>query len=146
MIDYEKRGLNLDRLLNVTPPSRIIARERLLRPKNLSLPSSIETDLAIAFGQKRFFLASALETIKSLRNAIGEKILDKTEKFRKCFKPLQVTNKTSSEMLAGGMEEANGLRRRRHNKELRAGWEDAELMNNGRRLLKIKGLYQMNIA
>ena len=53
----------------------------------------------------------------SLRSAIGEKILDETEIFRRCFKLLQTTNKTSRDALAGRMEEANELRRG-HNQEL----------------------------
>ena len=99
------------------------------------LTSATETDLAIAFGQNIFFLASTLKATQSLRNAIGDKIFDKTEKFKRCFKPLHTTNKTSSEMSAGGMKEANELRRR-HNQELRIGWEDAELTRNGRMLLQ----------
>ena len=108
-----------------------MSEKRLVIHKNLSLPSAKETDLAIFFGQKMFLLASALETIKRLRNAIGEKILDKTEKFIRCFKPLHSMNKISSETLAGGMEEANELRQR-HDQEMHAGWEDTKIMNNGR--------------
>ena len=66
-------GLNLDRLLDTTPLSRIIARERLVRLKNLSSSSATETDVAIAFGQNRFFLASAMKTTQSLQNEIGKK-------------------------------------------------------------------------
>ena len=116
VINCKKGELDVERLLSAIPLSRIIAKERLVRHKNLNLPSATETNLAIAFGQNRFFLASALETTKSLRNATGKKILDKVEKFRRCFKPLQKMNEMSSEMLAGGIEEANELRRR-HNQE-----------------------------
>ena len=64
-----------------------------------------------------------------------EKILHKTEKFRRYFKPLQITNETTSKTLAGGVEEAKEWRRR-HAQETCLGWEDAKLMNNGRVLLQ----------
>ena len=47
----------------------------------------------------------------------------------------QAPYETSSEILAGGMEDANELRRR-HNQEPHVGWEDADLTNNGRMLLQ----------
>ena len=81
----------------------------------MNLPSATETDLAIAFVQN-IFLSIALETIKNLRNATSEKIHDKIDKFRKCFKPLQITNEIISKALAGVIEEANELRRR-HSQE-----------------------------
>ena len=102
----------------------------------MNLPSEKETDLAIALVQKRFFLPSALEMIKSLRNATGEKILGKTEKFRRCFKPLQAMNEAINKVLAGGSEESEELRRWR-TQEARLGWEDAELARNGHALLQI---------
>ena len=108
VINHEEGDLDNERLTNATTPS-LIAKEQLVRHKSLNLPSATETDLAIAFGQKTFFLRSTLETIKSLRNATGEKIHDKTEEFRRCFKPLQITNKITSKTLDGGIEEANEL-------------------------------------
>ena len=81
------------------------------------------------------FLASAMKTRQRLWNTTGKKIFDKTEKFRRCFKPLHTTNETSSETLAGRTGEANELRWRR-NKEFHAGWEDTELTSNGRMLLQ----------
>ena len=73
--------------------------------------------------------------MKSLRNTTLERILDKTEKFRRCFKPLQITNETPRKTLAGVIEEANELRRRK-NHEQYVRQEDAELMNNGWMLLQ----------
>ena len=52
---------------------------------SLNLPSATETDLEIALGQRRFSLRSTRETIKILRNAIGEIILDKTKKNSEDF-------------------------------------------------------------
>ena len=91
VVNHKQGDLDVERLLNATPPL-IINKKQLVRHNSLNLPSATETCLAITFSQKRSFLPSALETIKSLRNPIGEKILDKTNKFRRCFKPMKVTN------------------------------------------------------
>ena len=128
VINYEEGDIDVETLINAMPTSRI-SKEKLARYKSLNLPSATENDLAIAFGQKRFSLPSALETIENFRNAIGEKVHAKTDKFRKCFKPLKIISEITSKTLTGEIEEANDLRRS-YTQEQCLGREDFQIINN----------------
>ena len=55
VINHIKGELDVKRLLNATPPSRMVSREQLVRHEYLCFPSATEMDLAIVFGQKSFF-------------------------------------------------------------------------------------------